>query len=198
MNTIRVAIGNGFPFIALGAVAYILFRTIKRSRHEARPPWRKEALWFVFAMYILFLLSITIIPSWKFLPDSDGVTRLYIFTSQEKPHINCIPLRSIRQFLFGNDTRVDNFRSTGVLNLIGNAILYIPFGVIGVLAFGEKERIIRKLFLNGLVLCLAIEIVQYFVGRSPDIDDVILNMVGLIIGLRIGRLIQKVFATGKS
>ena len=198
MNTIRVVIRNGFPLIVLGTVTYLLLRTIRRRRQEAKPPWRKEALSFAFAMYVLMLLSITIVPSWKFLPDSNGVTRLYVFTSQEKPHINLIPFHSIRQFLFGNDTRVDNFRSTGVLNLIGNAILYIPFGVIGVLAFGEKERIIRKLFLNGLVLCLIIEFVQYFVGRSPDIDDVILNMVGLIIGLRIGRLIQKIFATGKS
>ena len=100
--------------------------------------------------------------------------------------------------VYGNDERVDNFRSAGVMNLIGNTLLYCPFGVIGVLAFGEKKEIIRKLFLNGLVLCLAIEIVQYFVGRSPDIDDVVLNMLGLIIGLCIGRFIQKLLAAGKS
>ncbi|MBR5667514.1 MAG: VanZ family protein [Lachnospiraceae bacterium] len=198
MNTIRVAIGNGFPVIVLGAIAYLVFRTIRRRHWEVKPSWRKEALWFAFAMYVLMLLSITIVPSWKFLPDSNGVTRLYVFTSLEKPHINLIPFHSIRQFLFGNDARVDNFRSAGVMNLIGNALLYCPFGVIGVLAFGEKERIIRKLFLNGLVLCLAVEIVQYFVGRSPDIDDVVLNMLGLIIGLCIGRFIQKLLAAGKS
>ena len=81
---------------------------------------------------------------------------------------------------------------------IGNGFPVIVFGVIGVLAFGEKEELIRKLFLNGLVLCLVVEIVQYFVGRSPDIDDVVLNMLGLIIGLCIGRFIQKLLAAGKS
>ena len=176
----------------------MLFRTIRRKHQERKPPWRKEAAWFAFALYVLVLLSVTVMPSWKFLPDADGVTRLYIFTSLEKPHINCVPFRSIRQFLFGDDTRVDNFRSAGVMNLIGNALLYCPFGIIGILAFGEKERITGKLFLNGLVLCLIIEIAQYFVGRSPDIDDVILNMFGLIVGLCIGRLMQKLFATGKS
>ena len=125
-------------------------------------------------------------------------TRLYNFTSLEKPHINCVPFRSIRQFVFGDDTRVDNFRSAGVMNLIGNALLYCPFGIIGILAFGEKKRIAGKLFLNGLGLCLIIEIAQYFVGRSPDIDDVILNMFGLFVGLGIGRLIRKIFATSKS
>ena len=62
-----------------------------------------------------------------------------------------------------------------------------------IIAFGDTKKTIRKILLAGLLLCLLIETLQYFVGRSPDVDDVILNMAGLAIGVAIGILGKRCF-----
>ena len=192
-NLIRTALSHGFPLILVGTAVYVTVRILRRKKQETKPTRLQEILWFVFALYILTLLSVTVVPSWRFMPDENGNTRLYVFTSMEKPHVNLVPFRSIRQFLTGDDSRVDDFREAGVFNCIGNALLYLPFGLLGIIAFGDTKKTIRKILLAGLLLCLLIETLQYFVGRSPDVDDVILNMAGLAIGVAIGILGKRCF-----
>ena len=193
LSLIRTALSHGFPLILVGTAVYVTVRILRRKKQETKPTRLQEILWFVFALYILTLLSVTVVPSWRFMPDENGNTRLYVFTSMEKPHVNMVPFRSIRQFLTGDDSRVDDFREAGVFNCIGNALLYLPFGLLGIIAFGDTKKIIRKILLAGLLLCLLIETLQYFVGRSPDVDDVILNMAGLAIGVAIGMLGKRCF-----
>jgi glycopeptide antibiotics resistance protein len=64
--------------------------------------------------------------------------------------------------------------------VIGNIVLFIPFGY-----FMTSYCNIRNLGTISLVSLLSsavIEVVQYFIGRSFDVDDLILNVVGGIIG----------------
>ncbi|MEG0383526.1 VanZ family protein [Solibacillus cecembensis] len=66
-------------------------------------------------------------------------------------------------------------------NLAGNIILFIPFGFFIPLLF-KKLRGWIKMHIVALSIPLFIECTQYFIGRSIDIDDVLLNAIAIVIG----------------
>ena len=77
-----------------------------------------------------------------------------------------------------------------VKQVIGNIILFIPFGYFATYYIKAKKP------LNILIVVLlssgVIETVQYFIGRSFDIDDIILNTIGGLIGFLIYRVLDAV------
>ncbi|WP_100489048.1 VanZ family protein [Sporolactobacillus pectinivorans] len=67
-------------------------------------------------------------------------------------------------------------------NVLGNVILFIPMGVLFPLLF-FKVRFFLLTLLLGFVLSLFIETAQYlFAARIFDIDDILLNVTGALIG----------------
>ena len=64
--------------------------------------------------------------------------------------------------------------------VIGNILLFIPFGYF-VSAYC-KIKGLGTITIVTLLSSLVIEIVQRYIGRSFDVDDIILNVVGGIIG----------------
>lgn len=89
--------------------------------------------------------------------------------------INLIPFRTIK-----------NYRkyASGLslwANLWGNVLLFIPYGF-GLPFFWKKYSKAKKVVWTLFLSCFIIEFVQFFVGRSVDIDDVLLNMVGGVLG----------------
>lgn len=67
--------------------------------------------------------------------------------------------------------------------VIGNIVLFVPLGY-----FATSYCKIKKfgtITLMTILISGIIETVQYFIGRSFDIDDVILNVVGGILGFLI-------------
>ena len=66
-------------------------------------------------------------------------------------------------------------------NTIGNIVLFIPFSFI--LLYKQRDRNVRAVILSGIVASMTIECMQYFFLLGvTDIDDVILNTVGLGLG----------------
>lgn len=94
--------------------------------------------------------------------------------------INLIPFRTIRNYR----KYVSGFAAWA--NLWGNILLFIPYGF-GLPFFWKKFSSLKKIILTLLSSCFVIEFVQFFVGRSVDIDDVMLNMFGGLIGYFIWR-----------
>ena len=74
--------------------------------------------------------------------------------------------------------------------IVGNIIMFIPFGFFLPFVFKNLNR--RKSFMISLIVPFVIEFLQLFVGRSFDIDDLICNFLGIIIGLIIANMIKKV------
>lgn len=69
-------------------------------------------------------------------------------------------------------------------NILGNIILFIPYGFLGLL-YPLFNRFINIL-VGFLILINIIEFSQYYFDRgTADIDDVILNTTGVIIGFII-------------
>lgn len=92
--------------------------------------------------------------------------------------INLVPFRTIgsfyRHFIF------DVF----MVNIVGNIVMFIPWGF-GLPLLWKRRQPVRSVMLCSLALPLCIESCQLFIGRSVDIDDLILNFAGGCLGAGI-------------
>ena len=75
---------------------------------------------------------------------------------------------------------------------IGNVLMFIPLGFFLPAAINRTRHIQVSLFLFFL-LTLFVEIIQYFIGRSCDIDDIIANVLGGFLGYLIYHLATVAF-----
>lgn len=83
-----------------------------------------------------------------------------------------------------------------IRQLLMNMVMLIPMGIFGPVVF-KRLRCWWKnaLHVAGFIFC--VETVQYFIGRSADVDDLIMNTFGGIIGYGIFCMMNRTFA-GKS
>ncbi|MFG2347566.1 VanZ family protein [Streptomyces phaeochromogenes] len=157
------------------------------SKSDPRPstaPGERRPLPFVvrflvmliaFAAMVAFaaaLAQITLQPS----PASEALT-----------HSNLHPGRSLRAYLDQPELR-DAFKQIG-----GNLVLGIPFGVLLPVLVPKARGILRVLLLTAIVMMM-VELVQGAVitGRAFDVDDVILNTSGALVGyLLLGRRLNR-------
>lgn len=73
-----------------------------------------------------------------------------------------------------------------IRNTILNIILFMPFGFL-LPAVWREYRSLRKIALAGFLLSLFIELLQIFTFRLTDVDDLITNTGGTMLGYDIGR-----------
>ena len=71
-------------------------------------------------------------------------------------------------------------------NTILNIILFIPMGFF-VPAVWKNYRSLKTMFFMGLAVSLGIELLQIFTFRLTDIDDLITNTAGTVLGYEISR-----------
>ena len=77
------------------------------------------------------------------------------------------------------------------LNLIGNTAMFIPTGVILPIIY-KKLNTFWKVIGVGALISLCIEIMQLpFFERTSDVDDLLLNTLGVAIGCLVYKLVLK-------
>lgn len=82
------------------------------------------------------------------------------------------------------------FSSMFFKNVIGNMIMFMPYGFfISYILKLDKKKIV---FILSILVSLTIETTQLVIGRVFDVDDIILNVLGGLIGYFIYRLITKI------
>ena len=91
---------------------------------------------------------------------------------------NIVPFKEIFRFEIGS--------KMFIRNVLGNVLLFLPYGFY--LSYFAKLRRIRYVFVFSLFVSIIVEIIQYRIGRVFDIDDVILNLVGGLLGYLLYRL----------
>ena len=77
------------------------------------------------------------------------------------------------------------------IHLILNILLFVPLG--SALPFICKQPKFVKTILIGFLLSLLIELVQFFLGRSCEMDDLICNTIGSAVGYLFYMLIERLF-----
>lgn len=76
-----------------------------------------------------------------------------------------------------------------IMNLFGNIIMFIPFGFLGWL--NAKYFSFKKLIVDFLSALIIVEALQYLTRLGVfDIDDLVLNSLGVWIGFRMRKFID--------
>lgn len=140
-------------------------RSAPRGRDPLRLLARLLAVLCAFVLMVAFavmLARLTLQPS----PASEALT-----------HTNLRPGRSLKAYLDQPELR-DAVKQIG-----GNLLLGIPFGILAPVVAPRTRGPLRILLLTASVMLL-VELVQGLMvaGRAFDIDDVILNTTGALIG----------------
>lgn len=126
-------------------------------------------------MKLLFIIYMCVLMYVVFFAEAMGRT------SQDGYVYNLTPLKEIKRFMkyiWDNDA----LGSVARLNIFGNIIAFIPFGIY--LPYTSESKLgFISTFLYTFSLSLTIELVQLItkVG-SCDVDDIILNTLGGVIG----------------
>ena len=100
--------------------------------------------------------------------------------------LQLMPLKTLLSYLWGEPTAGVAFR-----NLAYNFLLLTPLGL-GVRLVGQRAVAAVVIV---LLTAIANEAAQLVVGRSSDVDDVILNSLGGAVAVVVGDCIAKRFAS---
>ena len=85
---------------------------------------------------------------------------------------NLVPFTEIFRYRIGSDAFY--------FNVIGNIALFIPFGYF--ISTYIKPHKILPILIVSVISSTTVEFVQLCIGRSFDVDDILLNAIGSIIG----------------
>ncbi len=139
---------------------------------------RKETIQLPYSLFktLLFLYTIELFILLFFRPNN-----------QSYHSINLIPFSTIGFYLSGKPNWL-----ISCYNLTANIGLFIPYGIFLMV---KKQRSVVKLIFLPLTAIVLIEIGQFLSNRgSMDIDDLILNLLGVFVGYWISPLFKRVVA----
>jgi len=169
---------------------YILSRIIYIKIKKLNTTFKKEFALGIFILYIFGLLSQTVFPKMNIGIDDNTGFYFDVYINPNRQY-NIRPFRTISEYLFSNNNNVSNWDKVSMLNLAANLALFMPFGFLLPLNI-QKFKSYKKVFICSILLILSIEFIQYFIGRSSDIDDVILNMLGVTLGYLAYKIFNKI------
>lgn len=164
-NTIHGVMQTTWPMLFISVVVAVSLRITYLFKSKTKIIWYKELLMLIFMVYILCLFQIVTAQD---LNDFSGN--------------NFIPFKEILRYDFGSRLFLKN--------VLGNILLFVPYGLfVGI--YINLEKFMPAFMLISLA-SLAIETTQLVIGRVFDVDDILLNIVGGLIGFYIYRLLDKV------
>ena len=153
---------------------FLRFKIFKCNTNDKK----REVIMLIFVLYMIALTSQAILP--KFIINFDGIHNIETGTHR----VNLIPFKFLRDIY--NETIVKGDIVFFLINIVGNTLLFVPLGFCIPLLWNIPYD---KVMLIGLAYTLFIEITQMFMPRVSDVDDLILNCTGVIIGVFIHSIV---------
>ena len=157
-------------------ICYLLFRIFSYLKTK-KFNLKQEFLYFL--MYI----NLAIVIRFVFFPRAllDGKIQPLVFDYSKIFPIwfNIVPLKH----LFDYDNLFDI-----LWNVLGNSLLFVPTGILLPIV-NKRLNTFPRVILSGALISLCIEIIQLpFFDRASDIDDIILNTLGVALGYGIYKI----------
>ena len=139
-------------------------------------------LWLLFGAYCIALFLILFVINRFNIGDEP-------YWEQVKMSINLVPFITIYGSLYSIIHRtIPYLIPHDIISLLGNFALFIPFGLFIPRLF-ERYRRFVKFILLAFAILISIETFQVLTLRgSFDVDDIILNLAGAVIGFFIARI----------
>lgn len=153
-STISSIILEIWPMILIIVVILTTLRVMDIIVNKRKIVLYNDLLILLFAIYILCLFHVV------------------TFQDVNFGESNFIPFKEM--------FRYELFSRLFIKNVMGNVLLFIPFGFFTSYIL-KRKRIYIPIILT-IITSITIETTQLYIGRVFDIDDIILNVVGGIIG----------------
>lgn len=153
----------------------------KKEKNRIRIFWIK----ILFIIYCLLLITILFF-------NNEYRVGIYedtkIFSKEHFNSTNIIPFNTIIEYIKGLIT--NNINKKIVISNLGiNLILFAPMGVFISILFKDKIKNIKQFILAMIIVLFSVEMLQFITLRgSMDIDDIILNITGAIVGYELTQL----------
>lgn len=145
--------------IVLSALVYAP-AMLRRHRQGMQIAWIRHSILYLFLVYFLYLSIVTVLFGINFHP--------------EQHSFNLRPFLLEGGLLPGNEGLLrDQF--------IVNTLMFFPMGFLSPIVM-KQMRSFGSTFIFVLLAAATKEILQYFTGRSADVDDFIINLAGGCIG----------------
>lgn len=155
LDTLSETILKIWPELIIFIVVLIAVRFVALKNSHKKFCFHEEFLNLIFIIYILLLFE--------------------LLTGTENNSyggINIMPFSEIFRYNIGS--------KMFIYNVLGNILLFIPYGYF-VTRYTESKSV-YQIFIISLITSFTIEILQVRLGRSFDVDDIILNVLGGILG----------------
>lgn len=145
----------------------------------------KKVIQIVWWTYIFLLFVIVVV---KFNGSFDELkNRVLMFSSEGARNYNLIPLGSIKTQL----THINEWWA--LKNILGNIIPFMPFGFLLPITY-NKINSFFKVVASSIVFILLVEVFQLLTKiGSFDVDDIILNLIGIMCGYIMFLLSRPIF-----
>lgn len=156
-DALKNALNDNFSMIFIFSVVIVALRLMYIHVHKEKFVLYKETFMFAFLLYALLLF--------------------YVVTFQDVNYgtNNFIPFKEILRYEIGSKVFIKN--------IVGNIILFIPFGFF--VAHLMKSKKLYPTLVVSMITSIVIEYTQLKIGRTFDIDDIILNISGGFLGYLI-------------
>lgn len=159
------ALNQVWPIIFIFVVVVGLIRFFALKSENRSIIFHKEFMYFLFIIYILLLFEL--------------VTN----TDMKSIGNNFVPFKEM--------FRYDISSPLFIRNVVGNVVMFIPFGYFVCYFISRCE--FYKCFLISLLTSFTIESVQFKIGRSFDIDDIMLNVLGGLVGYILYKMLTAAY-----
>ena len=153
-ETMRATLQNSWPMLTLFIVILVAMKLFQIILNKEKIVFYKEFYNLLMIMYLLLLYQ------------------MLLSTENATAGINIIPFKEMTRYAIGS--------KLFFYNVIGNIVLFIPFGYF--ISDKLKAKKTTHIIIIASIISLTAELIQYKIGRAFDIDDVILNVTGAIIG----------------
>lgn len=142
----------------------------------------KNKVKYLFILYCAVML-------WLMFGQRIGGSNAETYAEALRLRLNLIPFRTIHWFAtVGDKTSDAGLLRHAFINLAGNVVMFVPLGFF-LPCIWERVRAVWKTFLWGLLLITVAELLQLLtLLGSCDVDDLILNLLGILLGYGIWKL----------
>ncbi len=159
------ALNRVWPMIAIFLCVVIVVRIAYIITNHKKITLYKEVFGLIFIIYILLLFQ------------------MLIATDTNNFHgVNLKLFNEITRYKFG--TSLFN------INVFGNILIFVPFGLFISEYLSAKK--VYSVFIVSMLTSASVELVQLRIGRSFDIDDILLNVIGSVIGYMLYKLLKHI------
>lgn len=164
-STIQGVVDFTWPMVLISTIIIVSFRIAYVLKNHSKFVLYEDLLLLCFIIYVLCLFQVVTFQdtvSWS--------------------GNNFIPFREIFRYDFGSRLFIKN--------VAGNMLLFLPFGFF-ISYYLKSEKAWLPVVLTLIASC-SIEVVQMVIGRVFDIDDILLNLLGGLLGFSCYALLVKV------